>query len=433
MALPKIVFNATTGSDTAASGAGPSTAVTGSAAAHTDGVASATITLTNSPDLSGVATDGSHCLWLKTPSGRQFSKIVGVDDTGKTVTVEDTFTIASDSAVDYAIGGKRATWDNTDSRKIFADAKAGWVIETETDQTLTSVVDVGASGTNSGYITVRGNTDNPRPVVTQSASGDYGFDLASATYGEQICWEFAALHFKHSGATRQYMFRAQEWISGPVFIWRNCICGDVPKGNNPSGLITYGNQRVPVVLIDCTIRYCSSVAINCGASTPQLYHCHIHHCGGAVRWYGWDGDFLLIDGCLFHDCSGHAIQNSSKTGDKPVIIRNSIFANNGGTGIKGNSSGGERYWHISQNIFAGNGGYGIDLLESQINSGLSELDWNAYYNNTSGNISNGSIGPNSIQLTADPFVDAANGDFNINDAPGGGALLRAAHFTIGAE
>src|SRR5574343_971677 len=108
MALPNIVFNASTGSDTAASGAGPASAVTGTAAAHTNGSASTTITLTNSPDLSGVATDGSHCLWMDTASGRQFSKITGADDAANTVTVEDSFNIASASAVNYAIGGKRA-------------------------------------------------------------------------------------------------------------------------------------------------------------------------------------------------------------------------------------------------------------------------------------------------------------------------------------
>jgi hypothetical protein len=53
MPAPSFVFNNSTGSDTAASGAGPSSAVTGTAAAHTGGSASTTITLTNSTDLSG--------------------------------------------------------------------------------------------------------------------------------------------------------------------------------------------------------------------------------------------------------------------------------------------------------------------------------------------------------------------------------------------
>lgn len=56
---------------------------------------------------------------------------------------------------------------------------------------------------------------------------------------------------------------------------------------------------------------------------------------------------------------------------------------------------------------------------------------NAMYNNTAGAINNAptrAIG--SITLTADPFVDAAGGDFNINNVAGGGADLRAATIVL---
>ena len=114
-----IVFNNSTGSDTAASGLGPATAITGTAAAHTNGSANTTITLTNSPDLSGVQT--GDLLWLKTASGRQYSPIASADNTAKTVTVDSSFNIASGSAVNYAIGGKRATLDHADSRTLLTD------------------------------------------------------------------------------------------------------------------------------------------------------------------------------------------------------------------------------------------------------------------------------------------------------------------------
>jgi hypothetical protein len=38
--------------------------------------------------------------------------------------------------------------------------------------------------------------------------------------------------------------------------------------------------------------------------------------------------------------------------------------------------------------------------------------------------------PGDITLTADPFTDAAGGDYSLNDTSGGGALLRAAGFAI---
>ena len=78
MAFPTISINNSTGSDTAASGAGPATAVTGAGASLN---ATSTITLSaDTPDLSGVATDGSDAIWVETSSGRQYYKITAVDD-----------------------------------------------------------------------------------------------------------------------------------------------------------------------------------------------------------------------------------------------------------------------------------------------------------------------------------------------------------------
>src|SRR3954470_959504 len=103
MALPTIAINSGTGSDTAASGAGPATALSGTGAAT---AASTTVTLlTDNPDLSGVATDGSAVIWVGSSSGRQFAKITGVNNTAgvKTVTVSDAFA-NTESGKNWGIG-----------------------------------------------------------------------------------------------------------------------------------------------------------------------------------------------------------------------------------------------------------------------------------------------------------------------------------------
>lgn len=108
-----VSYNASTGSNTAASGSGPAIAVTGTSAAYSgDGAGGGTqtvITFTNSPDLSSVAQ--YDVLYLNTGSGEKYLfEIVSADNTAKTVTVTvapDT-AINSGSAVNYAIGGKRA-------------------------------------------------------------------------------------------------------------------------------------------------------------------------------------------------------------------------------------------------------------------------------------------------------------------------------------
>lgn len=74
-------------------------------------------------------------------------------------------------------------------------------------------------------------------------------------------------------------------------------------------------------------------------------------------------------------------------------------------------------------IFYGNGGYGID---DNGMIGVKAVNC-AFRNNTSGAnrsiVSNLNFNP--ITLTADPFVNAAAGNFALNAAAGGGALLRA--------
>src|SRR5882762_753979 len=107
MALPTVAINSS-GSDTAASGAGPVISLFGTAAAT---AASTIVTLlVDNPDLSGVATDGSAIIWIGSSSGRQFSKITAVDNTVgvKTVTVAVAFA-NTESGKSWGIGGKRLT------------------------------------------------------------------------------------------------------------------------------------------------------------------------------------------------------------------------------------------------------------------------------------------------------------------------------------
>lgn len=95
-----ILFNSTSGSDTAASGVGPATAVTGSGASTT--ASSAVVT--------GISTTGvssGDLLFVQSSSGRKFSVIASVDSSTQ-VTCDDVFA-NTESGRSWAIGGKRAT------------------------------------------------------------------------------------------------------------------------------------------------------------------------------------------------------------------------------------------------------------------------------------------------------------------------------------
>lgn len=80
----------------------PTVLASGSAAAHTGGVASTTVQLTNSPDLSVIAAapSGTYNIAFNTSTIR---RIVSADNTAKTVTVSSSVTYSSGAAASYGI------------------------------------------------------------------------------------------------------------------------------------------------------------------------------------------------------------------------------------------------------------------------------------------------------------------------------------------
>ena len=419
MALPTVKINNSTGSDTAASGAGPATAVTGTAAAHTNGSASTTITLTNTPNLSGVATDGSAVLWLKTSSGRQFSKITAVDDGADTVTVEDSFNISAGTPVNYAIGGKRATLDNTDTRALFADSKAGWTIdleETGSNYTITSTLTItcAGDGTN-GYIHLTSSSVT-RPLITTSTNS-----VAIFTYGSGGgTWEFSNFRMSSTAGTR---------------------------GNGITSAFSGHYSRFLNIEMDgFAIGYNLTAHTRCKFERVEIKNCTSH--GISAR------QEIVMIGCYIHNNSGHGVLEGGFAAGSYVAATNCVFANNGNDGIRiqissaqcivvlsecvfyGNTSDGLGYNTASaqdnnltvvDSTFYGNGAYGIEFNQNVLNT-KSIVQNCAFGSNTSGAYNNLTVNSSNITLTADPFTNAAGGVFTLNATSGGGALMREAGY-----
>lgn len=391
MAYPTIVFNASTGSDTAASGAGPATAESGTGASLN---ATTSVDLSgDSPDLSGVATDGSACLWVQTSSGRQFSKITAVDNSTKIVTVETTYSVTESSRT-WAIGGKRATWDNANSRKLFsADVLPGWIIETETGQTLTgSALTCGVSGdTTNGMIIVRGASTASHPVINQTATA------ALFSYNSINYWKWSNLKMTCSNATKTYALS----LRGVGYVANNVIFGDAT--NSISTVYVRTGGTVQFMLVNCEVAHCTSNGLyaNNGGEVLYAYGCYIHDCGGVgLQIYSGVAANLLVE-----NNTGAGIKTITGT---PSISRNTIDAN-GGDGID-LSTGVNTFFAIYNNNITNNGGYGLRCAAGQETFGL--RDFNNFYNNTSGSILNASLATND--LTVDPeYTDAANDDYSI--------------------
>ena len=401
-----ILFNNSTGSDTTASGSSAGTNVYGSGASTTSG--SAVVT--------GITTTGVQAgdlLWVQSSSGRQFSVIASVDS-GTQVTCDDTFA-NTESSRTWAIGGKRATFNSADSRLLFgADAKTSFIIETETDQSISSVVNATQSD-----ITIRGDNQTLR-TVTQTADAPC-FSTASGN-----CFEYLKFQNTNASKTNAYGF-VPSTNYGSNRLYR-CVFGDA---TNQLTSATFRNAFLYVSpkFIQCLITDCTSDGIgDMRDSTPLVVSSIVANNGDSGVEMTVRGT-LTVSNSIFANNTTHGCQ-LNHTGSL-IHSTNCIYYGNGQDGINSQYIIGIN----AHNIFVANGRYGM-----YAHFGFKECYENAFYNNatadTAGNQNFYGTGEENqiekITLTADPFV-AANGDFNLNADAGGGATLRANNFSINTD
>jgi hypothetical protein len=361
-----ILFNSSTGSDTTASGLGAAN-VYGSGASTTG--SSAVVT---GIDTTGVSS--GDLLWVQSSSGRQFSIIATVDSSTQ-VTCDDTFA-NTESSRTWAIGGKRATWDNADSVKIFtADAKSDWDIVTETNQTITQQIPLV-----NGCRSIRGSSSSSLVIITQSSNNEFFYNL----HAQPVL--FADMELQYSNATKN---KAGIAFSGGEAVLSNIVAND-STNNLYYAFAQYCCSSANVVIQNCIFGNCVSYAVVIGQGS------------------------VVANGSVFHD-NDYGVYYFGGS------LTSCIFANNTNSGILVNSFGGKA---AAGNLFVGNGRYGIETVGGAVPS--PNKNW--FYNNTLGNTNNSAMeSAIDVNLTSDPFVDAASYDFNISDT-GDGSILRATKF-----
>lgn len=308
MPPPILLFNSSTGSDTLASGAGPATALTGTnASSSVDGL---TITLDGSPDLSGVATDGSHVIFFGdgTASSRNFSAITAVDNSAKTVTVGIAFN-GSKTGVLWAIGGKRATLGGTTSRKITngngtsGDWAAGWTLRLESGytETLTSTISTRRHGTTAdGPMTIEAEPEaSVMPVLTWNVNqagftviGNYlhikGLKLLNthATKGNSAisCGNATISHVFDSNVIGE---SGSGWSSGIGF------------NSNNHGAVTVTNNNIGYNTVGVSFSSTNFIAGN------TIHNCSSHGVSHSA------GSFLMCCNNLIYNIGGDGIRTST--------------------------------------------------------------------------------------------------------------------------
>ncbi len=399
--LPVITFDST-GSDTAASGDGTVSAIFGSACNVTS--SSATCTITDAVNLGSVPQDGSAVLWVNTASGRQFSRIsVITGSVGSwTLTLEDTVWTTSTNKT-WGIGGKRATIDNVNSRKLFtADIKAGWTASITSNMTTSSstISLVAVGDTTTGPVIITGNADSgSQPVVTTSAN------VAIFTVPTGSRYVFRKLAFQCTSGTRTTAYGISGGTGTTFLLVDNCIFGDATN-KLQAGIHVSGGILLTRVQ-DSEIKNCNGNGIEVTASSGQnldIDNCKIHDNASA-------GISSVVALASF-DCSDSTIYNNSSDGislitaaiTAEVCIERCTIHNNTGNGVNLGSVAHSGLTIVNNEITGNTSGYGVSTTNTALDKTKSLLDYNNYGTggtaNSSGALQNLTAGAHD--LTVDP-------------------------------
>jgi|GEM_PF-7019304 len=433
MPLPVILIDSTTGSDTAASGAGPSIALSGTTNANTDATG-LIVTLPAGTVLTGVSTAGDHVIFLNdsTAGSRNFGKITATAGSGgatPTATVADAFGLSL-AGKSWAIGGRRATLAGTNSIKLITnnsaagDAMPGWTIELQSGHTETiaaSLVFRRTGDKTNGPITLRGAIGaSTIPILTfsnngsaiASASSITSINIGDATAGPN-------LELRNSNATKTASVGVAP--SGGLWTIEGLIITASGANRFWAG-ITLTNQ---LGTIDrCQIGNCAGIGVTLASAIRSVMRgCRVFNNAGAGVNLPANGSFEVRKNLIYGN-GGDGINFGASTNTSSTTISdNTIYGNSGdGVEIAGTTStAGMNVLMISNNQIVANTGYGLNFSGASMSmvglSGCSPvIDFNNNYSNGSGQCNlSGWIDQNGPN--ADPgFVNAGSGDFRISSS-----------------
>jgi hypothetical protein len=416
MALPVILVDSATGSDTQASGAGPSTALFGTTNASTSGTG-LVVTLPAGTDLSGVSTSGSDVIYLAdaTAGNRNFSKITATAGSGgatPTVTVANAFGLTL-SNKSWAIGGKRATISGTISVKLFennsaaGDAMPGWVVEMQSGHSEilnnTPISLRRAGDTTSGPIILRGVSGAATlPKLSMTANVD-------CFYFRNEAQQFRDFELSCESASNGNAIRN---VSGNSIVASGLKFTHTSTNKWQSAII----RNVDIV-VACEIAYGAAQGILFEDNVAAYWN-YIHD----VSTVGIDGSSGSgggqVIGNIIYSASAYGIRLAITASRPTAVIGNTVDT----CGVHGIYSSAAvttaaNFGHvIANNIISNCGGYGIFFGGVSTSADLTAfgiiITNNDTYNNTSGPSLPAGINANDPGLNP-TYTSAATGDFSI--------------------
>jgi len=411
----------TTSSDTVsnASGCGPATAITGSNAISGDGAGGGTQTVIDlsgdTPDLSGVQVGDILLIVTSSASDRSLFEITAVDDTADTVTVASapTTAINTGSALAWAIGGKRPSLVNHNSRGDYWEFQPGWIAEMTAGQTFTtqasstsySSLNPSRTDVSPHHTVFRSSTEGTRYTIQTPSAGRYTWGRQSAFMVFDCHWDNQS-NVATTGQTTGFTWtRCKFSNSGTLSIalspniYINCLFDAWDPGSEDffesSGIFP------SYQFISCRFDSCATVYFEIGQSART-----------AVHWF--------VDCEFFGTPSGAAVEiealenNEKNSEDGGVTFLNCTFYDIAGDGIKINP-GTKAEWDfpivIRNCSFVNCGGYGVNFttLGDDVPAYRLLIDYNHFHNNTSGDYSDTGLSPLNDISGAPVFTSTTSG------------------------
>lgn len=264
-----------------------------------------------------------------------------------------------------------------------------------------------------GYDTTRTpfNTDANRPTILVPASG---VSSINAVYMNSSATWVCNLIVDGAAKTGIVGFVTGSGAGGSAMKFYRCRATRCTGGG-------FANSRDSGSFIACEADNCTTVAAftNTGGNTDFSY-CYAHD--NTVTGFSISSGVLLF--CVSESNTGAGFTYPAGTAGAGLAV-GCVAYNNTSTGFAaGNSNWRTPHFNC---IAANNGAFGFSAGASNAVQPLVKC---ATYSNTSGAYANYSTGAvqGHVTLTADPFTNAAAGDFSLNNTAGGGAACRAAGF-----
>ena len=163
------------------------------------------------------------------------------------------------------------------------------------------------------------------------------------------------------------------------------------SGNNAAGIRFSGGGSLADRCFAHDDAGTGNSGFDIGATGISILQCVTDTVSGSGLTMG--AFFAYVDGCNFYNCTAAGIITTNAA--SVVLAKNCILSNNGTFGINNSVTGGY----------------------------IRALDC-AFFSNTSGQMNGVVDDVGSVTLSGNPFTDAANGDFTLNNTSGAGAACR---------